>query len=128
MRKAGKGFLLIVSLFLPTVAGSVTNDDFLLKTTENLINLCTVSANHPQHKEAIHMCHGYLIGAFHYHQAAASASPSRRLVCLPEKGVPTRDEAIAMFIEWAKARPQYMNEMPVETEFRFLTEKWPCKK
>ena len=33
-----------------------------------------------------------------------------------------------MFVEWAKAHPQYMNELPVETEFRFLMEKWPCKK
>ena len=37
-------------------------------------------------------------------------------------------ESLAMFVEWAKARPQYMNELPVETEFRFLIEKWPCKK
>jgi hypothetical protein len=27
-----------------------------------------------------------------------------------------------------QAHPQYMNERPVETEFRFLTEKWPCQK
>ena len=33
-----------------------------------------------------------------------------------------------MFIAWVQAHPQYMNEPPVETEFRFLTEKWPCQK
>jgi len=33
-----------------------------------------------------------------------------------------------MFLAWAQAHPQYMNERPVETEFRFLTEKWPCQK
>jgi hypothetical protein len=121
--------LFIVFLLFPTLAQAVTTDDFLVKTTQNLINLCTVSATHPQHREAIHMCHGYLIGAFHYHEAAVSGLGSQRLVCLPEKGpLPTRDEAIAMFVEWAKARPQYMQEMPVETEFRFLVEKWPCKK
>jgi Rap1a immunity proteins len=121
--------LFIAFLLFPNVARAVTADDFLVKTTQNLINLCTVSSKDPQHREAIHMCHGYLIGAFHYHEAAVSALGSQRLVCLPEKGpVPTRDEAIAMFVEWAKARPQYMQEMPVETEFRFLVEKWPCKK
>jgi hypothetical protein len=31
-----------------------------------------------------------------------------------------------MFIEWAKAHPEYLNEPPVETEFRFLIETWPC--
>jgi hypothetical protein len=30
-------------------------------------------------------------------------------------------------MEWAKEHPQYMGESPVETEFRFLMEKWPCK-
>jgi hypothetical protein len=41
---------------------------------------------------------------------------------------PTRNAAINMFIEWTKARPQYMVEKPVETEFQFVTEQWPCKK
>ena len=26
-----------------------------------------------------------------------------------------------------KAHPQYRGEPPVESEFRFLMEKWPCK-
>jgi hypothetical protein len=49
-----------------------------------------------------------------------------RLVCMPDPA-PSRNEAIGMFIDWAKARPQFWKEPPVETEFRFLTEKWPCK-
>ncbi len=119
--------LLLSFLLVPSIAAAVTEEDFLLKTTQNLLNLCTVSAHDPLQKEATHMCFGYLVGAFHYHEAAVSALGSQRLVCLPEKA-PSRNEAIAMFVEWAKARPQYMNEMPVETEFRFLMEKWPCKK
>ena len=106
-------------------ASAVTQEDFLVKNTQSLLNLCTVSADDPLHKEAIHMCHGYLIGAYHYHQAA-TAHGSKRLVCLPDPP-PARNEAFAMFIEWVKAHPQYMNELPVETEFRFLSEKWPCK-
>ena len=47
------------------------------------------------------------------------------LVCLPDTK-PTRTEVIAMFIAWAKDHPQYWNEPAVETEFRFLMEKWPC--
>ena len=41
---------------------------------------------------------------------------------------PSRNDAIAMFLEWAKVHTQYMGEKPVDTEFRFLIEKWPCKK
>jgi len=120
--------LFVACFFVPTVAGAVTTDDFLLTTTEKLLNLCAVAPSDPQHREAIHMCHGYLLGAIHYHEAAVAALGNQRLVCLPEKGRPSRDEGVAMFVEWAKARPQYMNELPVETEFRFLIEKWPCKK
>ena len=36
--------------------------------------------------------------------------------------------SIAMFIESAKARPQHWKEPPVETEFRFLIETWPCNR
>jgi Rap1a immunity proteins len=50
----------------------------------------------------------------------------KRLVCFPNPA-PSRNEAVAEFVQWAKARPQHMNELPVETEFRFLMEKWPCK-
>ena len=49
-----------------------------------------------------------------------------KLVCLPDPP-PSRNEAIDMFIQWAKARPQYWKEEAVETEFRFLIEQWPCK-
>src|SRR5512143_3027703 len=120
--------LFCIALLIPAVARAVTEEDFQVKTTENLLNLCTVSASDPRAQEAIHFCHGYLVGAYHYHLAESDGpDAAKRLVCLPTSGV-TRNEVIAMFVEWAKARPQYMKEAPVETEFRFLTEKWPCAK
>lgn len=106
--------------------GAVTKDDFLVKTTENLMNLCTVSEQDPLREEAIHFCHGYLVGAYHYYKAVTAGPEEKPLVCFPEPP-PSRDQAISMFIEWAKAHPQYKDELPVETEFRFLTETWPCK-
>jgi len=127
MFKKSLAALFIVAWLGPPAFGAVTEDDFTLKTTANLLNLCAVSADDPRSREAIHMCHGYLLGAVHYHEAAVSALGSQRLVCPPEKR-PARNEAIAAFVEWARARPQYHQELPVETEFRFLAEKWPCKK
>ncbi len=41
---------------------------------------------------------------------------------LLEKGGGVRQ----IFVERVKAYPQDMNEKPVETEFRFLIETWPC--
>lgn len=118
--------LFFFALINPWVAGAVTDEDFQVKTTQNLLNLCTVSASDPKAQEAIHFCHGYLVGAYHYHLAESEGSEgAKRLVCFPSSGV-TRTEAIAMFVDWAKARPQFLKETPVETEFRFLIEKWPC--
>ena len=120
--------LLLVFIFLvPGLAGAVTKEDFVAKTTRNLLNLCTVSADDPLHREAIHFCEGYLVGAYHFHIAESAGSGGHRLVCFP-KPPPSRDQAISMFVKWARAHPQYMKESPVETEFRFLIEKWPCKK
>lgn len=110
----------------PLPASAVTEDDFLVRTTGNLINLCTVEEQDELKEEAIHFCHGYLVGAYHYLKASTAGPGAEQVVCLPEPP-PSREAAISMFIEWAKAHPQYMNELPVETELRFLTETWPCK-
>ena len=119
--------LLAAAFVLPGLARAVTDEDFEVKTTQNLMNLCTASANDLRQKEAIHFCHGYLVGAYAYHVAENSGPEGKRLVCFPDPP-PSRNEAIAMFLEWVKAHPQHMGEKPVETEFRFLMEKWPCKR
>jgi hypothetical protein len=73
------------------------------------------------------MCEGYMLGAYHYYLATNSGKNDMRLVCMPSP-TPTRDQAAAMFVEWAKANPQYMKEAPVDSEFRFMSARWPCKK
>jgi hypothetical protein len=119
--------LVIASFLVPEFAGAaVTKEDFTVRTTRNLVNLCAVSPDDPRAKEAIQMCHGYILGALDFHMAETAGERGGRMVCLPDKV--TRDEAVAAFVQWAKAHPQYMNERPVDTEFRYLSEKWPCRK
>jgi len=119
-------FLLAIALLAPGIAGAVIEEDFQVRTTGDLIDLCTTPPGDPRYEEAIHFCHGYLIGAFHYYRATRSGPEAVQLVCFPDPP-PTRNEAIEMFIKWTKAHPQYINELPVETQFRFMMEKWPCK-
>ena len=120
--------LVLASFLVPALAGAaVTDEDFVLATTQNLVNLCAVSADDPRAKEAIQMCEGYMVGAYHYYLSTNSGKNDMRLVCMPSP-TPTRDQAAAMFVEWAKANPQYMKEAPVDSEFRFMTARWPCKK
>ena len=112
-------------LILPGLAGAVSENDFKADTTEQVVNLCTADPGEPLYQQAVNFCHGYLVGAYKYYEAEHSGPNATKLVCLPDPQ-PTRDQAIQMFMEWAQAHPQHMNESPVETEFRFLMEKWPC--
>jgi hypothetical protein len=120
--------LVLVSFLVPGLASAaVTDEDFVLATTQNLVNLCSVPASDPRAKEAIQMCEGYMLGAYHYYLATNSGKNDMRLVCMPNP-TPTRDQMAAMFVEWAKVNPQYMKEAPVDSEFRFMSARWPCKK
>jgi hypothetical protein len=125
MRRKTSSLLFVLVFLLPVIAGAVNEKDFEVQTTENMINLCTASPDDPLYHQAINFCHGYLVGAYHYYEATAKGPAGIQLVCMPDPR-PSRNAAIDMFIDWAKAHPQYRGEPPVETEFRFLMEKWPC--
>ncbi|MGR8940347.1 MAG: Rap1a/Tai family immunity protein [Gammaproteobacteria bacterium] len=126
MNRKSLNFLLGLALLTPGLTQAVVSkDDFLARTTQNLINLCTASPDDPNYREAIHFCHGYLIGALHFHLAETENKPNQRLVCFPEPK-PSRNQGIEMFVQWTKQHPEYMKEPPVETEFRFLNHQWPC--
>ncbi len=119
--------VLIIAVFIlaPAMAVAVDEKDFEAKTTQDIINLCTASPDDPLHAQAVNFCHGYLVGAYDYYKAATAGSTGIKLVCMDEPR-PSRDQTIAMFVDWAKDHPQYFDEPPVETEFRFLMETWPC--
>lgn len=127
MKHKAMTITLAMLLILPALAGAVTEKDFEVKTTQNLLDLCTAAPNDPLYQQAVNFCHGYLVGAYSYYEAALGGADANKLVCWPEKR-PTRNEAISMFIDWATKHPQYMKEKPVDTEFRFLIETWPCSK
>ena len=126
MRIKSFSLLFVMVFLLPVFAGAVSEKDFEVETTENLINLCTTPVDDPLHNHAINFCHGYLAGAYHYYEAISSGPKGIQLVCLSDPS-PSRNDAIAMFIEWVKTHPQHLGDKPVETQFRFLIEKWPCK-
>ena len=118
--------LMMAVILLPGLAGAVSEKDFEAKTTEEMIRLCTASPEDPLYHQAVNFCHGYLVGAFHYYEATSMGPGGVKLVCLPDPR-PSRNVAFEMFINWAKEHREHWNEPPVETEFRFLMEKWPCK-
>ena len=115
-------FLLPVSGF----AEEVTEQDFEAHTARQFINLCSVSPDDPLYHQAINFCHGYFEGAYQYYEAMSSGPKGIKFICVPDP-LPSRNYAIGKFIEWANSHPQHMEEQPVEAQFRFLMETWPCK-
>lgn len=110
----------------PLLAGAVTRDNFLLRNTQDLIELCTVQDGDPLRDAAIGFCHGYGLGAVHYYLAQHAGPDSKPFVCLPNPA-PSRAEGLQMFLAWARNNPQHMNEPAVESIFRFMKATWPCK-
>jgi len=126
MKRKWLRFIMMLGILLPGLASAaVTEEDFVVKTTRNLVNLCTASPQDPRYEEAINFCQGYMVGAYHYSIAEHSKDPKNLFVCLPDPK-PSRNEVVALFVAWAKVNPQYMTDMPVESQFRFMAEKWPC--
>jgi len=119
--------VLLGVFLMPAWVGAVQKDDFEVDTTGDLIDLCTAPESDPLQKEAVHFCLGFLEGSYHYHVVSNLGPAGKRLVCLPDPP-PPRAQIVSMFLDWARKHPEYLNEEPVDTWFRFLIETYPCKK
>ncbi len=120
-------YIFVLVFLMPSFAfaGSVMLEDFKVDTTDQLVKLCTAAPDDPFFNHAQNFCHGYAQGAYDYYEAAHAGAKGPKMVCFSEPA-PSRNEAINLFIEWAKANPQYGQKTPVNTLFRFLAQKWPC--
>jgi len=128
MRMRRSVFLLLVGVGLWLLqAEAVTRDDFLMQTTQDLVDVCSVKPGEPLYEAAVGFCHGYGVGAFHYYQANVAASPQDSFVCLPEP-TPPRADIVQWFLAWTRDNPRYLNERPVDGFFRFLEATWPCRR
>ena len=119
--------LMLVASMLPSAAEAVESESFRVRSTADLVEICSVPPSDSMYAAAVGFCHGYGVGAFHYYQAAISGPGGKPFVCLPNPP-PSRTEAVQMFLTWALENPQYMGDPAVETLFRWLATKWSCPK
>jgi hypothetical protein len=100
-------------------------EDYRLHTAADLVDVCTLGEGHPHHETARGFCYGFFEGGSHYHNTISVSPAHRKIVCAPPET--TRTEAVEVFITYVRANPQYASETPIDTIFRALVAKWPCK-
>ena len=118
----------LVAAVACAIAGPVVAADsqiFQLRTTSDLVEVCSVAPNDPNYATAMGFCHGILVGAYGYYDSAVPAS--KRFVCSPSP-TPKRAQVMNGFVAWARTHPELAKNPPVDTLFRYLGETYPCRK
>jgi hypothetical protein len=126
MRRNMLALMLVLSM-VPMLAEAADSNNFRVRSTADLVEICSVPASDSMYAAAISFCHGFGVGAYHYYHASVAGPAGKPFVCLPDPP-PSRAEGMQMFVAWARENVQYMGEPAVETLFRWLAAKWPCPK
>ena len=113
------------SVTASTSVRAATTDNFMIRTTADLVALCEAQPGQDNYVAAIHFCEGFASGAYQYYLAVAQHSPTARYVGPPDPA-PSRDQAIAGFLAWTHANASAMSEPAVESLFRYLGATYPC--
>lgn len=104
---------------------ATSETEFHVRTTRDLVTLCSTPAGDPLATAAINFCEGFAVGAYQYHQVAEAATQATPLFCLPSPA-PSRDQAIAQFVAWSKDHASDLDKAPIEGMFTFLRDRFPC--
>jgi hypothetical protein len=116
----------VCAVLLPgSSRAAVTEDTFKLQTTGDLVALCSDVPPDPMSTAALNFCHGFALGVFRVLDEEAAAQPSHRMFCASKPG-PSRTQAIADFVEWAKANPNVMPQQPADGLVAYLVKTFPC--
>jgi hypothetical protein len=105
---------------------AVIEDAFQLRTTGDLVELCSVAPSDPMGTAALNFCHGFALGVYRVLETENAARRMGKLFCLAEP-MPTRNQALADFVQWAKATPEVMSQAPADGLTGYLTRKYTCK-
>jgi hypothetical protein len=107
---------------------AVTEDTFQsFHTTGDLVELCSAAPSDPMGTAALNFCHGFTLGVYNVLTEENAAKRMGKLFCMPEPAATTRNQAIADFVQWAKATPQAMTQSAADGVTGYLVSKYPCK-
>jgi Ssp1 endopeptidase immunity protein Rap1a len=107
-------------------AAPATQDDFQVQTTANLVALCSADQTDPLYTAAQNFCEGFVVGTYRLIAIQEAASTSRRRLFCPAASGPTRNQAMADFVQWARGRPKTLASSPTDGIVEYLVTKYPC--
>jgi hypothetical protein len=109
------------ALAIPALAAEPSNF-----TTRDLVALCAGEPDDPLYAEAKQFCYGFLAGVAQFHRTMVQGEKIAPLAC-PQDAV-TREQLVGVFLDWAKANPQAMDELPTRSLERAAAAQWPCER
>ena len=125
MRKLHALFFGLLPVLFSGSAAAVETNDFIVESAGDLAALCRAAPEHPYQQQALHFCHGFVVGAYHYHMKSTGGPSGSGFVCISDPA-PSRDEAIAEFVSWLDANPAAVNEDAVDALFEWAAGRFPC--
>ncbi len=114
-----------MSIVFSAARAEVTEENFRIDTTKDLVALCSVDASDPNAVAAIHMCHGYVMGLVHFHILMHRALEGS-VFCIDEAERPSRDEAIAMLVTWSRSHPEHDSKEAANGMVQWAADTYPC--
>jgi hypothetical protein len=82
---------------LGSARATVTEQNFLVRNTGDLVALCSASQSDPLYTAAVNFCHGFAVGVFRVVAEEDAARQSGKVICLPNPP-PSRNQALAAFV------------------------------
>jgi len=121
---AAAAMLLVLA---PGAGNAATEANFGVKTTGDIVALCDPQSNSAMDNAGINFCDGFAQGAVLVEQEHEAGPHSKKFFCLPDPA-PSRNEAMADFVKWARASADRLNISAVDGLMGFLGERYPCSK
>ena len=78
------GIALCAAALPATGQAAVTEDTFQLRTTGDLVELCSVAPSDPMGTAALNFCHGFALGVYRVLETENAARRMGKLFCLAE--------------------------------------------
>ncbi len=125
MQKAVIVAAILGTIALATPSRAATPDQFMLRSTSDLVSICSTSPTDNISSASTGFCHGFMVGAYRTLEIVQQAKPqSDRMFCPAD--LPSRTEAIDAYMKWANARPDELSKPPVDSIATYLATTYPC--